>query len=112
MAKQINIEYQGNEYILEYTRKSIEILERQGFNISDLDRAPLTTLPMLFRGAFIAHHRSLYTKDSAMIDEIFEKMPNKDTLLEKLSEMYREPFDMLLADPDESEGNANWGASW
>lgn len=112
MAKQINIEFQGNEYILEYTRKSIEILERQGFNISDLDRAPLTTLPMLFRGAFIAHHRGLFAKDSGLIDKIFEKMPDKETLLEKLSEMYREPFDMLLADPDESEGNAKWGASW
>jgi hypothetical protein len=111
MAKQINIEYQGNEYILEYTRKSIEILERQGFNISDLDRAPLTTLPMLFRGAFIAHHRGLFA-NPGLIDKIFEKMPNKETLLEKLSEMYREPFDMLLADPDESEGNAKWGASW
>jgi hypothetical protein len=67
---------------------------------------------MLFRGAFIAHHRGLFAKDSELIDKIFEKMPDKETLLEKLSEMYREPFDMLLADPDESEGNAKWGASW
>lgn len=111
MAKQINIEYQGNEYTLEYTRKSIEILERQGFNISDLDRAPLTTLPVLFRGAFIAHHRGLFA-NPGLIDKIFEKMPDKETLLEKLSEMYREPFEMLLADPEESEGNAKWGASW
>lgn len=112
MAKQINIEFQGNEYTLEYTRKSIEVLERQGFNISDLDRAPITTLPMLFRGAFIAHHRGLYNKDLGLIDKIFEKMLDKDALLEKLSEMYKEPFEMLLADPEESEGNATWGASW
>lgn len=110
MAKQINITYNDKEYTLEYTRKSIERMERQGFVISDIERAPMTSLPVLFAGAFIAHHGSVRT---SVIDEIFTKMPDKDTLLEKLSEMYREPFDALMADPEESdEGNAQWGANW
>ena len=37
MAKTINFEFEGVQYNLEYTRKSIEIMERRGFKISDLE---------------------------------------------------------------------------
>jgi len=110
MAKQISFEYDGKQYTLEFTRKSIEIMERQGFNINDIADKPMTTLPALFAGAFIAHHR--FVKRD-IIDEIYSKLTNKQELLQKLAEMYNEPLEALMEDPDDNEGNAlNWEASF
>ena len=61
MAKTIKFSYKGVDYTLEFTRKSIEIMEHKGFVLSDISEKPMTILPTLFRGAFLA--RSL-TKSS------------------------------------------------
>ncbi len=109
MAKQIIFEYNGKEYTLEFTRKSIELMERQGFVASDITEKPMTTLPALFAGAFLAHHR--YVKRE-VIDEIFAKMTNKQELLSKLAEMYNEPLEALMEEPEPDEGNVAWEASF
>lgn len=109
MAKTINVKYQDKEYVLEFTRKSIEKLENTGFKVSDIDSKPISTLPRLFYGAFLAHHP--YIKKD-LTDEIFSNMPNKEDLLGKLAEMYSEPITALVEDPEVNEGNASWGASW
>lgn len=111
MAKTITISFEGTEYTLEFTRKSIEILEKRGFKITDIQDKPVTTLPMLFAGAFLAHHKFL---KSNIIDEIFDKLKNKDELFNKLVEMYNEPILAMMEDSDteENEGNSGWGASW
>ena len=108
MAKQIRFEYKGQEYILEFTRKSIEMMERQGFVASDIIEKPMTTLPALFAGAFLAHHRNVKKE---LIDEIFSKMTNKEELIRKLAEMYNEPIMALMDEPDpKDEGNVKWEA--
>ncbi len=110
MAKQITFEFEGKNYTLEFTRKSIEIMERQGFVISDIVDKPMSTLPALFAGAFLANHKWVKRE---VIDEIYEQMPNKQELLQKLAEMYNEPLEALMEDPEENEGNVvNWEASW
>lgn len=109
MAKKIFFVYDGKEYTLEYTRKSIEIMERQGFNVNDISEKPMTTLPALFAGAFLANHKWV-KKD--VIDEIYSRMENKQDLLQKLTEMYNEPIEALFEEPKESEGNVSWEASW
>ena len=110
MAKTITIQYEGTEYTLEYTRKSIETMERQGFVVSDIEDKPMSTLPVLFAVAFLAHHR--FVKRD-VIDAIFLKMPRKGELINDLAEMYNEPLEALMDEPDqESEGNLSWGASW
>lgn len=101
--------HDGKDYTLEYTRKSIEIMERQGFNVNDISEKPMTTLPALFAGAFLAHHKWV-KKD--VIDEIYNRMENKQDLLQKLTEMYNEPIEALFEEPKESEGNVSWEASW
>jgi hypothetical protein len=50
MAKQITFEFEGKNYTLEFTRKSIETMERQGFVIGDIVDKPMLTLPALFAG--------------------------------------------------------------
>lgn len=109
MAKQIKINYEGTEYTLEYTRKSIETMERQGFNINRIVDAPMTTLPKLFSGAFLAHHK--FVKQE-VVDEIYAQLGDKEGLINKLSEMYNEPIQSLLEDPKGGAGNLKWDANW
>ena len=109
MSKQLRFTYQDKDYCLEYTRKSVEIMEKNGFRASDIDDKPMTTLPALFAGAFLAHHR--YIKQD-VVDAIFSKMTNKGELIGKLAEMYNEPISTLIDEPDEDEGNLDWTASW
>ena len=107
--KHLRFEYKGTEYCLEYTRASVEQMERKGFKVSDIMEKPATTLPALFAGAFIANHRNI---KSETIEEIFSKMKGKTNLIEKLAEMYNEPIMALIDEPEEAEGNLDWTASW
>lgn len=109
MSKQLRFTYQEKEYCLEFTRKSVELMEKNGFIASDINDKPMTVLPALFAGAFLANHK--FIKPS-VIDEIFSKMTNKSELIGKLSEMYNEPIMALVDEPEESEGNVDWTASW
>ena len=109
MNKQLKFTYQDKEYCLEYTRRSVEQMEKAGFVAGDIQDKPMTVLPALFHGAFLANHR--FTKPD-VIDEIFSKMTNKTDLIGKLAEMYNEPIMALVNEPEESEGNVDWTASW
>ena len=109
MNKQLKFTYQDKEYCLEFTRKSVETMERSGFIASDILNKPVTVLPALFKGAFLANHR--FVKDE-VVDEIFSKMTNKGELINKLSEMYNEPIKALVDEPEDAEGNLDWTASW
>ena len=109
MNKQLKFNYQGKDFCLEYTRKSVEQMEKNGFVASNIQEKPMTTLPTLFAGAFLANHR--FVKQD-VIDEIYSKMTNKQELIGKLAEMYNEPIMALVDEPEESEGNLDWTASW
>ena len=109
MSKQLRFTYHDKEYVLEYTRKSVEAMEKKGFVASEIETKPVTVLPALFAGAFLANHR--YVKQD-VIDEIYSKMTNKQELIGKLAEMYNEPIMALVDEPEESEGNLDWTASW
>ena len=109
MSKQLNFKYNGTEYTLEYTRRTVEQMEREGFVAEDIKSKPVTMLPTLFAGAFKAHHR--YVKRE-VIDEIFAKMTNKADLIGKLAEMYNEPIAALIDEPVESSENLTWTQSW
>ena len=109
MNKQLKFTYQDKDYCLEFTRKSVETMERQGFVASDITDKPMTVLPALFAGAFLANHKFIKKE---VVDEIFSKMTNKTELIGKLSEMYNEPILALVDEPEETEGNVDWTASW
>ena len=110
MAKQLKLEYEGKTYTLEYTRKSIATMERTGFVAKEVLDKPMSMLPALFAGAFIAHHK--YIKE-AVVDEIYENIPNKADLIGKLTEMYNEPLEAMMEEPEEGdEGKVEWTANW
>lgn len=109
MAKTIGFTYEGKDYTLEFTRRTIKQMEDEGFVAKNIDDRPMTLLPALFAGAFKAHHR--FVKQD-VIDEIYANMPNKDKLIEKLAEMYNEPILTLMEEPEDSAKNVDWMTSW
>ena len=114
MAKQLTINdpTSGMTYTLEYTRKSVEMMEKNGFVADDIQRKPMTMLPTLFAGAFLAHHR--FVKRD-VIDNIYARMNHKDELMTALVEMDNEPIMSLFDEPENNEdnaGNVSWKAGW
>lgn len=103
MATKITFSYGGKDYCLEFTRKTIRRMEENGFVASRFTEAPMTILPDLFAGSFLANHR--FT-DRKVIDEIYDQMKDKGALIDTLSKMYNEPIESLMADGDEGNGIA------
>lgn len=109
MAKQLKFTYEDKEYTLEFTRRTVTEMEKKGFIASEVETKPMSTLPAMFEGAFLAHHR--FVKKN-VIDEIFAKLTNKEELIGKLAEMYNEPIMALIEEPETDEGNVGWTASF
>lgn len=108
MAKTINFTWEGKDYTLEFTRRTIRQMEDEGFVARQIDDKPMTLLPALFAGAFKAHHR--FVKQD-VIDQIYANMPHKDKLIEALAEMYNEPIVSLMEEPEDSTKNVEWVTS-
>jgi len=77
MAKQLNFTYDGKDYTLEFTRRTVAEMEKKGFIASDITEKPMTTLPALFAGAFLAHHR--FVKEDIVMTSI-PNLPRRKTL--------------------------------
>ena len=101
------VQFLVNPYTLEYTVDTVMQMERMGFDIANVDSQPMRTVKGLFEGAFLANHKSV---KASTIDEIFTGQPDKAGMLEKLIEMYREPYDTLMDEPE--QGNAKWEVNW
>lgn len=106
-ANQINFDYNGKHYCLEYTLNTIRQMEAAGFNIGDIGDKPAMRIEQLWHGAFLANCRKT---SSAIIDELYGKMKDKEKLLQTLSEMYNTALNNLMPDEDD-EGNVEWTAT-
>ena len=109
MAKQLIFTYEDKEYTLEFTRRTVAEMEKKGFVASEITDKPMSTLPALFAGAFLAHHR--FVKED-VINNIYSKLTKKEDLIGALAEMYNEPIMALVQEPEEDKGNVNWTATW
>lgn len=107
-VNQINFDYNGKHYCLEYTRETVKQLEAAGFTISDIDDKPATRIEQLWAGAFLANHRKT---SSTIVRELYGKMKDKESLLRKLAEMYNATLQYLMPDDEDDEGNVEWTAS-
>lgn len=107
---QLNFEYKGKAYCLEYTRATVQVMETSGFNPNDISDKMMTRLPQMFAGAFLAHHRGT---DAKLIEEIYGHITNRVELFAKLREMYNSTLATLLEEPAEGDpGNVSWTASF
>ena len=102
MAKTMTFTYDGKDYTLEFTRKTVIETENMGFNAQYIDTKPITSLSILFRGAFLAHHRDTRVSE---IDKIFESF-TKEGLLEALADLYYEPIKVLME--NDSKNAVKW----
>lgn len=112
MATQITLTYKNEKYILEYSRLTASLIEKQGFNLDEIASKPNIMIPLLVNGAFMRHHRELKQK---FIDEIYENLINKtgkegeEGFITVLAEMYAETVSTLTDETHVDAGNA---ATW
>lgn len=109
MNKKIEFTYEGQKYVLEYNRRSIQIIEAQGFSINELSAKPMTMIPLAFEGLFIKNHKNITRKK---VEEIFDSFKNKDKLMEAITTMLTETYSSLQSNledgSDEEQGNIEW----
>ena len=99
----IKLTYKDKTYSLKYTRESVKQMESTGFNINELEKKPMTMIPAMFYGAFLALNRGV-KRD--LVDEIWKEIPNKNDMINALAEMYAETVTSLI--DDNTEGNVVW----
>ncbi len=109
--KQLVITHADKQYTLEFTKDTVRKTENMGFKVRELFDYPANNIPILFRGAFLANHKWLQV---SVIDEMYEDLPNKDELINKLYEMYNEPIQALVGlEEDANKGKkSKWEASF
>ena len=101
----LKVEYKGKNYDLGFTRNSVVMMERNGFDVGKISHMPMTMIPMLWQGAFVAYNKGV---KRSLMDEIYDHLPNRQELLGALTELYAETLNTLTDDPEESQGNAKW----
>lgn len=107
--KSITIPYNDKEYTLTFNRRTVSALEQEGFKVTEVQNNLVTYVPMLFDAAFRAKHPKVQSK---VVDEIYEKISDKEGLFDKLIEIYSDVLDSLFEEPEADEGNIEWKASW
>lgn len=96
----IVFDHKGTQYTLEFSRDSVKQMERAGFSIAEAADKPITSLDILFKGAFICHHPRV---SQSTIDEIWDSLSDKDGLFDALADLYNEPMEAMLKEPDEAK---------
>ena len=107
MSTKITIEYNKNEYVLEYSRNSVKQMEQQGFSLDKISDMPMTMVPLLVYGAFLKNNKGI---KRSLVDEIYEHVANKlgdgdDGFIQTLLEMYAETVNTLTDNNPADEGN-------
>ena len=108
-VNQINFDYNGKHYCLEYTRDSVKKMEAAGYNPSESGTKPLIEVEQLWAGAFLANPRNVSNR---VIEKLFDEMDDKSKLLDTLRNMIAETYYSLVDMDDEShEGKVKWTAT-
>lgn len=108
-VNQINFDYNGKHYCLEYTRETVKMMEAGGFDPGMVGSRPALSLEQMWAGAFLANHRST---SNTVIRKLYDQMKNKSKLFETLKEMIAETYESLMPDDSEDDqGNVEWTAT-
>ena len=109
MSKTITFDYNGKHWVLEFNARTAKEVQQSGFSASDVADKSLVMLPLLWHGAFLMHHRGERAKT---IDDMLLLMGDRMSLFEKLLDMYNEPVEALIDEPEDESVKVNWTASW
>ncbi len=80
----------GERYTLEFDKDSVRFAERNGFDIDDLGKYPMTKLEELFWYAFRKHHMRVDRLKANKLLYGIGKLP--DNFAERLVALYAEPY--------------------
>lgn len=92
----------GNKYKLQFNSRVVKNMERRGFKV-DLDY-PMSCIDDLFLGAFQMNCKGM-TPERAR--KIWNFQKKKDELLSLLVQLYMQPFQELMAEPEDN-GDPTW----
>ena len=81
----------GEKYTLEFDKESIKFAERNGFNIDDLARYPVTKIEELFWYAFRKNHKRVDLLKARKLLEGIGALP--DDFIERLVNLYAKPYE-------------------
>ena len=98
-------EKDGQKYVLEYTRESVALMERQGFSVEELTTKPMLMLPLAFQGLFYKNHRRV---NKTFVDEVYDNFKDKEKLLEAIATMLEECYSSLTDNKEDDKGNIDW----
>ena len=105
----ISFDYNGKHYCLEYTRATVQLMERAGFCPNDIDQKPALRLEQMWAGAFLKNHRNVSDR---VISELLDKMGDRKKLFSILQDMISETYNALVEDNDTDEGDQGNVVSW
>lgn len=105
MNTKINLTYKGEDFVLEFDRTSVKLLENAGFILDEFLNKPMNNIELAFSGAFIKNHRNV---PQTKIDDIFAHCKDKAGLVTTISKMIQDTYDSLLEEPSDDEGNVTW----
>lgn len=99
----IDFEYNGSTYIMEFSRRTLEVLENQmGVNVAETIRGnvKITDLPKIFKCSLLMHHARM---NPGVSDMLYEMMPNKGELLPALVELMAVAANSVFEEPEEGK---------
>lgn len=108
MNTQIKLTYNDVDYVLEYNRATIKMLEKAGFLLDEFLTKPMNNIELAFSTAFIKNHPKV-SQDT--IDKIYSLCKDKKLLITTLGTMINECYDSLMDDPDvedDDSKNVTW----
>ena len=108
MVKPIIIKSDTEEFTLEFNRESIKVAEMRGFKIDEVSSFPMTKVPELFFYAFRMHHKNISRERTDKL--LFEELGGiPEGLIERLGELYAQPFEALnIVEEGEERKNSKW----
>lgn len=103
-TKPIRLNYNDNEYILEYSRETVAQAEGNGFLFAQVDEFPLTGVSNLFYYSFLKNHPDM-TKEET--DRILTELGglNGDEIM-RLGQLYQAPLETVLNLEDKPRKNS------
>jgi len=105
MGKKIKFEKDGEKYVLEYTREAVQVMEAQGFSLSELTKKMMTMLPIAFRGLFYKNHKNV---SGSFIDECYDLFGDKKQLMESIALMLADTYNGLTEENKDETKNIKW----
>ena len=106
-VNQINFDYEGKHYCLEFSREAVKRMESAGYKPMSSGDTPLLELEQLWTGAFYKNHRNV---SSRVIENLLNEIDNQDELLDALRSMIAETYNTLRSNGG-NEGKLKWTAT-